>query len=111
MLDAAFGVLNMYGTVVLCGLASQYSDDGPRQGLFLGLPIVKRAIMKGLVVYDFEDQRSEFIDLVAPWVADGSVKFKEDRAVGIDKTPEQFCKLARGDNFGKTLVVLGPDNG
>ncbi len=109
VLDAAFGVLNTYGTVILCGLASQYSDDGPRQGLFLGLPIVKRAIMKGLVIYDFEDQRSEFLDLVAPWVADSSIKFKEDRVEGIGNTAEQFCKLARGENFGKTLVVVGPE--
>ncbi len=109
VLDTAFSVLNMYGTVIMCGLASQYSSDGERAGLFLGLPIVRRAVMKGLVVYDFEDRRGEFVDLVAPWVADGSVKFKEDRVDGIENTPEQFCKLARGENFGKTLVVLEPD--
>ena len=46
-----------------------------------------------------------------PWVARGAVKFKEDRSTGIESTPEQFCKLARGDNFGKTLVILGGEPG
>lgn len=109
ILDNAFSVLKNYGTVILCGLISQMNDKGKPQGLYLGLPIVKRAVMKGLVVYDFEDQRDEFFDLVAPWVKSGKVKFKEDRAVGIDATPAQFSKLMAGGNFGKTLVVLGPE--
>ncbi len=105
----AFSVLKDYGTVILCGLISQMNDLNGAKGFYLGLPIIKRAVMKGLVVYDFEDKRDEFFELVAPWVAAGKVKYKEDRAAGIESVAAQFSKLMRGENFGKTLVVLGPE--
>ena len=62
-------VLKEYGTVILCGLISQVNDLNEDPGLYLGPPLVKRALMKGLVTFDFEDNRDEFFDLVAPWVA------------------------------------------
>lgn len=110
MLADALGVLKPYGTVILCGLMSSYNDPGTRKDLYIGLPILKRAVMKGLVVYDFEDRRDEFVAMLAPLVASGQVKFREDRADGIGATGAQFCRLMRGENFGKTLVVLGPES-
>lgn len=111
MLVDALGVLKPYGTVVLCGLITQYNTpDAERQFSFnLGLPIMKRAVMKGLVVYDFEPQRQQFFDEVSAWVADGSVRYLEDRVAGIEATGAHFCRLMRGENVGKALVVLGPD--
>jgi NADPH-dependent curcumin reductase CurA len=111
MLVDALGVLKPYGTVVLCGLITQYNTpDAERQFSFnLGLPIMKRAVMKGLVVYDFEPQRQQFFDEVSAWVAEGSVRYLEDRASGIEATGAHFCRLMHGENVGKALVVLGPD--
>lgn len=108
LMDALLALKN-YGTVILCGLMSQYSDPGAVTGFNLGLPIMKRAVMKGLVVFDFENRRQEFFDLVAPWVRDGAIRYKEDRADGIEHAGEQFARLMRGQNFGKSLVVLGPE--
>ncbi len=110
MLVEAMGVLRHYGIVVLCGLMSAYNDPSTVDGLYLGLPIIKRAVMKGLVVYDFEDQRNEFLALLTPWVVDGSLQVREDRAIGIDKAGAHFCRLMRGENFGKALVVLGAES-
>jgi NADPH-dependent curcumin reductase CurA len=111
MLVDALGVLKPYGTVVLCGLITQYNTpDAERQFSFnLGLPIMKRAVMKGLVVYDFEPQRQQFFDELAPLVAAGRVRFREDRVTGIERTGEHFARLMRGENVGKALVVLGAD--
>jgi NADPH-dependent curcumin reductase CurA len=111
MLVDALSVLKPYGTVVLCGLITQYNTpDSERQFSFnLGLPIMKRAVMKGLVVYDFEPQRARFFDEVAPWVATGKVRYAEDRVSGIERTGEHFARLMRGENVGKALVVLQPD--
>jgi NADPH-dependent curcumin reductase CurA len=39
----------------------------------------------------------------------GKIKYKEDRVEGIEKTGAHFERLMSGDNFGKALVVLGPD--
>jgi NADPH-dependent curcumin reductase CurA len=113
MLLDALSVLKPYGTVVLCGLMAQYNTpEAQRQFNFnLGLPILKRAVMKGLVVYDFESQRQEFFEQVAPWVAAGEVRFLEDRAEGIERAGAHFARLMRGENVGKALVVLGEDQG
>ncbi len=109
ILTDAFSVLRNYGTIILCGLMSRYNDPKADRNFDLALPIIKRAVMKGLVVYDFEDRRDEFFDMVAPWVRDGRIKYREDRAEGIEQTGAQFARLMRGENFGKTLVVLGPE--
>jgi NADPH-dependent curcumin reductase CurA len=109
MLSDAFSVLKNYGTVILCGLISQYNTAQKGKGFNLALPILKRAVMKGLVVYDYEDRRTEFFDQVAPWVRDGKIKYREDRVNGIEHTGAHFSKLMNGDNFGKALVVTGPE--
>ncbi|MBN8280546.1 MAG: NADP-dependent oxidoreductase [Gammaproteobacteria bacterium] len=109
MLMTALGVLKNYGTVVMCGLMSQYNDDSRSGNVNLGIAIMKRAVMKGLVVFDYEDRRQEFVDLVAPWVRSGAIRYKEDRAEGLDSTPRHFARLMTGDNVGKSLVVVGPE--
>lgn len=111
ILNDAMTVLKPYGTVILCGLMSQYNvpEHERRYDFNLALPVIKRAVLKGLVVYDFENRRQEFFDMVAPWVVQGLVKYREDRVEGIDKTGEHFARLMRGENFGKALVVLAPE--
>jgi NADPH-dependent curcumin reductase CurA len=106
MLTDAFGALRNYGTVVLCGLISQYNTTDKGQGFNIAPAIIKRAVVKGLVVYDYEGDRQEFLDLAAPWVQDGAIKYKEDRAVGIENVGAHFERLMSGQNFGKSLVVL-----
>ncbi len=108
LLAEAMAVLRLYGTVVLCGLVSDYNTpEAERSFRFnLALPILKRAVMKGLVVYDFEPERELFFDEIAPWVAAGRIRYIEDRAAGIANAGTQFARLMRGENVGKTLVVL-----
>lgn len=106
LLTDALGALRPYGTVILCGLISQYNDTVKGRGLDLAPAIIKRAVMKGLVVYDYEDHRAEFIDLVAPWLGEGKITWREDRVTGIENTGAHFAKLMSGRNFGKALVVL-----
>ena len=109
MLMDALGVLKNYGTVVLCGLISQYNEPAKGAGVNLGLAIMKRAVMKGLVVFDYEDRRQEFFDCVSPWVRSGEIRYREDRVTGLENTPAHFERLMAGDNFGKSLVVVGPE--
>ena len=61
------------------------------------------------MVYDFEDRRDEFFELVAPWVRSGEIRYREDRADGIVQAGAHFARLMSGENFGKALVVLGPE--
>ena len=43
------------------------------------------------------------------WVADGSVRYREDVVEGLDNAPEAFRGLLSGANFGKLLVRVSPD--
>lgn len=106
MLIDACGVMKDYGTVVLCGLISQYNDPALAVDLPMAIPILKRLVMKGLVVYDHSDAEPEFLDTVAPRIADGTIRYLEDRARGIEATGAQFARLMGGNNLGKTLVEL-----
>lgn len=101
--------LKPYGQVILCGLMAQYNqaDEERHFNFDIGLPIGKRAVMRGLVVYDFESERETFIDDAAPLVRSGRIRYREDRAIGIESTGAHFARLMRGENIGKTLVVLG----
>jgi len=109
MLADAFSVLKVNGTVILCGLMERYNDPARSKPLDLALPIMKRAVMKGLVVSDFEHRRPVFEATVAAGIRAGQIRYREDRAAGIGQAGAHFSRLMRGENLGKALVVLGPE--
>ena len=43
------------------------------------------------------------------WIAEGKMKWRETIMDGIEKAPEAFIGLFKGENFGKMLVKLGDD--
>ena len=92
--------------IVLCGFMTQYNLSTPPPGPNLGPIVGARAIIRGVVVYDHYDKQDEFISKAGKWIQDGKVKFIEDEVIGIENTPAQFCKLMRGENFGKTIVTM-----
>jgi NADPH-dependent curcumin reductase CurA len=79
---------------------------GPRlMGTFVG----KRVAMRGFIVSDFANRYEPARRQMGEWVRSGKIKYREDIADGIDKTPRAFIGLLRGENFGKQLVKLGPE--
>jgi NADPH-dependent curcumin reductase len=43
------------------------------------------------------------------WVADGSVRYREDVVDGLESAPEAFRGLLVGRNVGKLLVRVAPE--
>ena len=105
-LHAACRNLAPYGRVVLCGLMSEYNraerSPGPDPGLLIG----KRAVVSGLVVYDYEPRRDEFIRECLPLVAQGKLTQREDITAGLENAPTAFHRLMSGQNFGKVIVKV-----
>ena len=87
----------------------RYNDPAKSQPLDLALPILKRAVMKGLVVSDFEHRRPVFEAAVAAGIRAGQIRYREDRVEGIGHAGAHFARLMRGENVGKALVVLAPE--
>ena len=54
----------------------------------------------------FSNKMSQFQTDMGKWIAEGRIKWKETVLEGIDKAPEAFMGLFRGDNFGKMIVKL-----
>jgi NADPH-dependent curcumin reductase CurA len=108
-LAAVLTNLALGARVVLCGMIEAYSMDKPPAGPWLGPVVGARATMKGLVVYDHMHRMAEMTRVIGGWIRDGRFKWKEDVTDGLEHAPEAFCRLMRGENFGKALVRVGPD--
>ncbi len=98
--------LALNARVILCGLMEDYNKPTRTPGPLPGPIIGARATLSGLVVYDFEPRRGEFIEACLPYVNDGRLSMREDMAHGIDAAPEAFCRLMRGENQGKAMVKV-----
>jgi NADPH-dependent curcumin reductase CurA len=96
--------LALSARVVLCGLMSEYNSNERVAGPPPGNWIKSRATVTGLVVYDYESRREEFVSACLPDLKAGRLKQLEDISVGIESAPGAFCRLMHGENFGKVIV-------
>jgi NADPH-dependent curcumin reductase CurA len=114
--EAVVPLFNPGARMTICGLIAHYGDeDGvdSRAALMkLGEPIFKarNVLVKNLFVGDFAgDHHDEMLAYVAPLVASGKIKYREDIRQGLETVPTAFAEMLRGDNFGKMLVQVGAD--
>jgi NADPH-dependent curcumin reductase CurA len=105
-LEAVIGRLALGARIVLCGMIGAYSMDATPSGPWLGPVVGARATIKGLVVYDHVDRMPEMARVVGEWLQRGSFRYREDISEGLASAPEAFCRLMRGENFGKALVSV-----
>jgi len=106
LLHIASEQLRTGARVLLCGLMAQYNSEERPAGPPPGLWIRARARVHGLVVYDFENRRDEFLRDALALYREGRLTPWEDRSDGLASAPEAFCRLMRGENRGKALVCL-----
>ena len=106
ILQAVMEQLAPGARVVLCGLMAQYNEDAMPPGPNPAFIIKARAVVRGLVVYDHEDLRPEFEQAVSAWLKQGEISYKEEVAEGLEAAPGLFCRLMRGENFGKAIVRM-----
>jgi NADPH-dependent curcumin reductase CurA len=106
-LEAALDALRVHGRIVACGGISMYNDlkrsPGPSNLFFM---TTKRLTMRGLIVSDWLDRRSEFEQEVGGYLRAGTLKSRETVVTGIDHAVEAFIGLFDGTNVGKMVVQL-----
>jgi len=104
--EACLFQMNNRGRIACCGAVSQYdgapSPTGPRG--VPGLIVVKRLIVQGFIVTDFNDQRDKALAELQGWVASGKLKVQEDIVSGLENTPAALIGLLAGENRGKRMV-------
>ena len=101
--------LNENARIPLCGLISEYNSIEPVVGTSLRPLLVKRAMLKGFIVFDHAARTEAFLAECGAWVRDGRVKYREDIVEGLDQAPVAFPRLFEGRNFGKLLVRVSDD--
>ena len=109
-LEAALNCIALGGRMAWCGMIAQYNNKEPEPGPPNLINVVGRGVMiRGFIVSEFMDKAMEFAMEVAPLLAQGKIKFQESVYDGLDKAPEAFIGLFKGENFGKAVVRVGPD--
>ena len=107
--QCVFDQLNPFARVIMCGMVSQYNEAELPPGPNLGFAVRKRVLIQGLIVSDKPERFAEWRALAAPWLAEGSLKYREDVIDGLENAPDALAGLLTGRNFGKLLVRVGPD--
>jgi len=109
-LEAALNRMNTHGRVPLCGMVSGYNSEQPPPGpRNFGAMLVKRLSITAFIILDHFDRIPEFVEEVGPHVSSGELRYRETVVDGIERMPEAFIGLLRGENTGKMLVRVGPD--
>lgn len=88
------------GTVSLADRLGR-PDIGPR---FFREILVARARIEGFLVLDFEKRWGEAWARLAELLRAGRIVTRYDVVEGLERTPEAFLRVLRGDNLGKQLV-------
>ena len=109
-LEAAIGAMRINGRIVACGSISRYNDAEPVAGpRNLFMVVTKRLRMQGYIISDHYDRFPEFLARAQEWLRDGRLRYRETVIDGIENAPVAFLGLLRGENVGKMLVKVGPD--
>jgi NADPH-dependent curcumin reductase CurA len=106
---AAFDLLNPFARVAMCGMVSQYNESELPPGPNLGFIVGKRVLIQGFIVSDMPQKLAEWRELAGPWVADGSLSYREDVVERLENAPDALANVLAGRNFGKLLVRVGHD--
>ncbi|MGD7788851.1 NADP-dependent oxidoreductase [Propionibacteriaceae bacterium Y1700] len=110
--DAVLPRLNTYARVPVCGLVANYNStslpDGPDRSQALLGRILKRSLtVRGFIQNEFAaTQTDAFLTEIAPLVADGSIRYREDVTDGLDNAVAAFAGMLEGRNFGKAVVHI-----
>ncbi|MEM9172234.1 MAG: NADP-dependent oxidoreductase [Pseudomonadota bacterium] len=109
MINRVIPLMKLNGRICISGQVADYSV--PVQERF-GIQntsqfITHRLNMRGLVVFDFASEFAAALAELSSLVIEGKLRVKEERITGIERMPEAFCGLFRGENFGRRVVKVG----
>lgn len=106
-LDAVLARINRRARLVICGAISQYGDmfnmTGPSNYMAL---ITHSARMQGFTMRDYMRRVPEGFAQLLAWKAEGKLTYRNHILHGLERFPEAFEMLFRGENNGKLLIKV-----
>jgi NADPH-dependent curcumin reductase CurA len=64
----------------------------------------ERARVLPIVVREHEHRREAFLKDAIAWFAEGHLHYREDVVEGLQNAAAHFCRLMRGESFGRALI-------
>jgi len=104
-LDAVLERMNPFGRIAVCGLIAGY-EGAPIPVHRFRAVLTSRLRVQGFIVSEHADVWPPALAELSARVADGSLKYRETIARGLESAPAAFLGLLRGENLGKQLVEL-----
>ncbi|WP_110241972.1 NADP-dependent oxidoreductase [Nocardioides gilvus] len=107
--------LNKFARIPVCGLVANYNATEAPQGPdrlpgFMSRVLSLSLTVRGFIQDEFvSEHQAEFEREMAAWIADGSVRYREDVVEGLENAAETFRGMLVGRNFGKVLIRVGED--
>jgi hypothetical protein len=106
-LEAAIACMREHGRIAACGSISRYNDETPQPGpRNMFLIVTRRLTIRGFIVRDWMREVKAFLTEVAPLYASGRIRMRETVVEGLDRAPEAFIGMLRGENIGKMVVRI-----
>ena len=105
ILDAVMQNANAFSRIALCGMISGYNGE-PIPMAAPQLILTNRMKVQGFIVSEHLPLWPQALAELGTRVANGTLKYRESVAQGIESAPEAFIGLLKGRNFGKQLVKL-----
>lgn len=102
-------LLNAGSRVPICGYVSAYNATNMAEvetpfHVLGALPTPPEH--RFFLVTEWQDQHKETTDLLAQKIKDGSIKYRESVAEGLDSAVAAFRGMLTGKNFGKQVVKI-----
>jgi len=109
--QAVLPLFNPDARMTICGLIAHYGDEveGARDRE-TNAAKARGVTVNDLFVGDYVTSHHDaMLAELAPAVAAGKVRYREDIRRGFETIPAAFSEMLRGDNFGKMLVQVSDD--
>lgn len=103
--DATLARMNPFGRIALCGMIARY-DGAPTPLEHPELMLTQRLLVQGFIVTEHLDVWPEALRELGTLVAQKKLHYRESITQGLERAPEAFIGLLKGQNFGKQLVKL-----
>ncbi|WCJ29655.1 Zinc-binding dehydrogenase family protein [Euphorbia peplus] len=109
MQEAAISNMNVFGRVAVCGVISEYTNEGRKSAPDMIDVIYRRLKIQGFLAADFMNLYPDFISTTSDYLRAGKIESLEDISVGVETIPSSLIALFRGQNMGKKMVQLAPE--
>ena len=69
----------------------------------------QRIKVQGFIIFFESAHVAAFYRDMSGWLREGRIKYREEIIEGLERAPEAFIGLLRGENFGKLVVRVSGD--